>query len=173
MSAHEQRREGAAPVPTRPRMPEGYGIEAGTEGMLAWSWVQEQLEDARNYWVGTTRPDGRPHAVPVWGVWLEGALYFSTDRRSRKGRNLAANPALAVHLESGDDAVMLEGVAEEVSDPDLLKRFVAAYDAKYHFRPDSDNAGSPILALRPRTAYAWRERDFPKSATRWRFDHDP
>lgn len=69
---------------------------------------------ARNYWVVTTRSDGKPHSVPVWSIWLDETFYFGTDRRSRKGRNLATNPGLVVHLESGDDVVILEGVAEEV-----------------------------------------------------------
>jgi len=59
--------------------------------------------------------DGLPHAVPVWGVWVDGALYFGTDRRSRKARNLATNQGAVVHLESGDDAVILEGFAEEIT----------------------------------------------------------
>ena len=40
----------------------------------------------------------------------------------RKGRNLAENPNVAVHLESGDDVVILEGVAEVVTDPGLVER---------------------------------------------------
>src|SRR3712207_802185 len=107
------------PEAQRPHMP-GYGIHPAADGLLDWSQVTAQLEQARNYWVATTRPDGRPHAAPVWGVWLDGAFYFGTGRTSVKGRNLAANPALTVHLESGDDAVILEGVAEPVTDPALL-----------------------------------------------------
>lgn len=58
--------------------------------------------------------------MPVWGIWLGGAVYFGTDRRSRKAKNLAANPSLVIHLESGDDAVILEGAAEEVDDRGLI-----------------------------------------------------
>ncbi len=77
--------------PTRPDMP-GYGIHLGGEGMLPWSHVSERMSAARNYWIGTTRPDGRPHATPVWGVWVDETFYFGTGERSRKGRNLAADP---------------------------------------------------------------------------------
>lgn len=91
----------------------------------------------------------------MWGVWLDDMLCFGTDRFSRKARNLAVNPALTVHLESGDDAVILEGVAEEMTDPALLARFAEAYEAKYRWRPD--------------VAFAWRESDFPHTATRWDF----
>ncbi len=157
------------PEPTRPQMGAGYGISASGEGMLSWRRVAEQMSGARNYWVSTTRPDGRPHAAPVWGVWVEGTLYFGTGRRSRKARNLRANPALTVHLESGDDVVIIEGVAEEVMDEASLDAVDAAYRAKYGMGVGEAGDGAAWYALRPRAAYTWLERDFPNTATRWRF----
>jgi pyridoxine/pyridoxamine 5'-phosphate oxidase len=130
------------------------------------------MASARNYWVGTTRPDGRPHAAPVWGIWFDESFSFATDPASRKGANLAANPALVVHLESGDEVVILEGTAEKVTDPTLLARFADAYEAKYRFRPEVSGE-AVVYRLRPRVAFAWRERDFPTSATRWSLDQIP
>jgi hypothetical protein len=149
-------------------MPAAYGIEQGAEGLLPWSFVAERLASARNYWVGTTRPEGRPHVAPVWGLWLDGAFYCSSDPASRKGRNLAARPDAVVHLESGDEAVILEGVLERVGDGAALARFVDAYDAKYGVRIDPTDPDYAVYRLRARVAYAWREQDFPQSATRWR-----
>jgi Pyridoxamine 5'-phosphate oxidase len=158
------------PVPERPRFEPGYGIsDAPPEA--SWADAVARLESARNYWVVTARPDGRPHAMPVWGLWLEGAVVFSTNPASRKGRNLAANPELVVHLESGDDAVILEGSAETVTDQDVLRRFSDAYFDKYGWRVEP-GPGFGIYALRPRVAFTWREADFPQSATRWRFGSD-
>jgi hypothetical protein len=77
---------------SRPRFAPGYGISDDAEGMLPWSWAVERLTAGRNYWVATTSPDGRPHAMPVWGVWLDDGLWFGTSGRSRKGRNLARDP---------------------------------------------------------------------------------
>jgi hypothetical protein len=76
-----------------------------------------------------------------------------------------------VHLESGDDVVILEGRAEEITDPVLLTRFADAYEAKYQLRPGTDG-GAPIYGLQPRVVHAWRERDFPQSATSWRSDRN-
>ena len=84
------------------------------------------MSGPRNYWVATVRPDGRLHAVPVWGVWLNGTFHFGGGRRTRKARNLAVNP----RLESGDDVVILDGVAEEITDPSLLVCIDDAYEAK-------------------------------------------
>jgi hypothetical protein len=148
----------------------GYGIETElTEEMVPWSAVTDQLKEARSYWIVTASPTGRPHAMPVWGLWLEDAFYFSTDPSSVKGRNLAANPRLVVHLESGDDVVILEGSAERLSGEAIPTSFADAYEAKYGIRLDTSDPAFGIYRVRPQVAFAWREKDFPKSATRWRF----
>lgn len=159
---------GPEPRRARPRMPPSYGVErASRDAMLPWSYVTDQMARARNYWIGSADRHGRPHAAPVWGVWLDEVFYFSTDPRSRKGRDLAANPEIVVHLESGDDVVILEGTAERVADESTLSRLVEAYEAKYGFRPDPSNPGSAVYRLLPRVAYAWLEQDFTRTATRW------
>ena len=156
------------PRPERPGIVEGYGVHRDEAGLLDWAYVDERMEASRNYWISTTRPDGRPHAAPVWGVWFEGVIYFGTARDSRKARNLRANPEMVVHLESGDDCVILEGVAQEVEDSSLRRRVGRAYAAKYGLDAVGEAGASPLYALRPRVALAWRESDFPVSATRWR-----
>ncbi len=160
----------------RPQMP-GYGIHESAEGILPWSWAVERLHGARNYWVSTSGADGRPHVMPVWGVWLGDTLYFSTGRQTRKARNLARNPMVAVHLESGDEVVILEGEIREIKDFSGLAHLDNAYAAKYinpvtgqGFRiiPEAGN-DSGVYALQPQTAFAWTEAEFPKTASRWRF----
>jgi PPOX class probable F420-dependent enzyme len=157
------------PRPERPGLDPSYGISTEAEGLLPWSWVSDQMERSRNYWVCTTRPDGRPHAMPVWGVWVDDTLWFSTGDGSVKARNLAADSRVAVHLESGDDAVMLEGTADRTSlDADLHRRVTAAYGAKYDMTADQLPGPDGWYALRASRAFAWQERDFPRTATRWR-----
>ena len=162
--------QGPEPVASRPEMPAGYGIHSGPEGLLSWDCVTSQMAVSRNYWVATTRPDGRPHVMPVWGLWLNEAFYFSTDRSSIKGRNLAANPHLVVHLESGDEVVILEGLAEVVKERILLTQFTEAYEAKYQFRPEVNETAGGVYRLQARAVFAWRESDYPLSATRWLFN---
>jgi hypothetical protein len=146
-----------------PRMPRGYGVPTDGSGaeLLPWSWAEEQLANARNYWVCTTRADGSPHAVPVWGVWLDGAIWFGTNPESAKGRNIARDPRVVVHLESGDDVVILEGGVEP---PAAVPQQVAeAYEEKYGHRVER------LFSLRPRVAHTWTEQDFARNATRWVF----
>lgn len=151
---------------SRPEIPESYGIPRGKEGMLPWSHVRERMSLARNYWLATVRPDGRPHSVPVWGVWVEDRLHFGGGRSTRKARNLAANPNVVAHSESGEDVMILEGVVEEVTDPASQERIDDAYEAKYGVRH-----GTPVWVLKPRVIHAWSR--FPVDATRWVFRRKP
>ena len=146
-------------------MPAGYGIASGDEGTVPWSWVEKQCTNSRNYWICTTRADGRPHAIPVWGLWLDDAVVFSTDPESWKARNFRARPDVVVHLESGDEVVIVEGRVEAF-DRARLDAFLDAYEAKYNFRPSADQTEG-IYTVRPARVLAWREQDFPTSATRF------
>jgi nitroimidazol reductase NimA-like FMN-containing flavoprotein (pyridoxamine 5'-phosphate oxidase superfamily) len=114
----------------RPYMP-GYGMMFQKDrGSLPWSWAVKRLSTAHNYWFATSRPDGKPHVMPVWGVWLDGMFFFSTGRRSSKSRNLTANPKCTVSPDGAGEAVILEGVAREVRETTRLRRFESAYKKK-------------------------------------------
>jgi hypothetical protein len=142
---------------------------------LPWSFVEERLQAAPIYWLTTTSPAGQPHARPVDGVWLDGALCFGGSPETRWSRNLTANPAISVHLASTTDAVILEGTAHFVTDPNhpLAAPSDAASRAKYpqYYTNASDETPpfQPFWALRPRTVYAWTLEGFPRGAARWTF----
>src|SRR4051812_31046828 len=144
----------AEPRAVAPRIDAGYGVPRDGSGaeQLPWRTSVERLEQARSYWICTTRADGRPHAAPVWGLWLDDALWFSTGRRSLKARNLARDPSVVVHLESAEEVVILEGEAQEERDARALERFRDAYEPKYGLRPDLDALDALVLVLRPRAA---------------------
>jgi pyridoxine/pyridoxamine 5'-phosphate oxidase len=161
------------PQPARPYVPE-YGIPETDEGMLPWSHVCERMENALNYWISTVSPEGEPHATPVWGVWLNEALYFDGSPQTRRGRNLAANPNVAIHLESGDDEVIFRGQVDQINgrDREFSTRLAAAYTAKYKHKgyapaPDTWDEGG-LYVVRPYVVFAWT--NFPEDTTRWIFD---
>ncbi len=146
------------PRASRPSFP-GYGVPEDDDGMLPWSWAEERLADAHNYWLATVGP----HASPVWALWRDGGIVFSCGARSRKARDLARDPRLVVHLESGDEVVIVEGEAEPTVATDEV---IDEYERKYDFRA---SAGEGWYRVIPRRVFAWREKDYPRSATRFDF----
>ncbi len=160
-------------VTGRPAMPTDYGVPEHDEGLLDWSWAVERLATARNYWFHTTRPDGRPHAMPAWGAWVDGVLYFDGSPETRRGRNLAANSNIVVNLESGDEVVILEDEAVYQGTPsqEIAEQLAAALAAKYgpKYAPTADTWDrGGLWRVRATVAFGWTE--FPGSVTRWRFD---
>jgi nitroimidazol reductase NimA-like FMN-containing flavoprotein (pyridoxamine 5'-phosphate oxidase superfamily) len=140
---------------------------------LSWTEVAARLAPARSYWLGTTLPSGAPHAAPVWGVVTADTLYLYTERRTRKARNLAADPRLVVHLESGEDVVIVHGTADDLGHPTQVPEVVTALAAKYtrpadrQYLPDADPSFDVVYAVRPRSAMLWLLADYEASQRRW------
>jgi nitroimidazol reductase NimA-like FMN-containing flavoprotein (pyridoxamine 5'-phosphate oxidase superfamily) len=141
---------------------------------LPWSWAEARLEAARNYWVSSISSGGAPHVRPVWAVWLDGGLYFSSGSRIRT--NLERHPAVSVNLESGDECVILEGRVNVLLDEPMTRRVAVAYSAKYHW--DMQPKPGEFLELKPRRAFGWVVDGsgldggalFSATSTRWVFE---
>jgi hypothetical protein len=103
-----------------------------------WSDVEQRLTDARLYWLVTVRRDGRPHPVPLVGVWDGGLFHFCTGRLEQKWKNLEANPRVAVLAGPlgasgwavGKD-ISVEGVVERVTDEAALGALADRWRDKY------------------------------------------
>jgi hypothetical protein len=157
------------PVGDRPDLPDAYRGAAP----LPWAWAEQQLLDARTYWITTVAPDGRPRARPVWGVWLDDTVMFSTG--ALVGRDVRAEPRVTVHLESGDECVIVEGTVRVADDEASRLAFIAAYDPKYEWTSSLEYV-DVVYVVHPRVAFGWLVGDlapgatlFEATATRWRF----
>lgn len=164
---------GSDPVADRPDMA-AYGVLPAGEGtgLLPWSWAHERLTRSHDYWVATHWPDGRPHLTPVWGVWDGDALWFSCAARSRKARNLAADPRCSAATDHAQEPVVIDGVAELVTDRERVAAYLRAAGAKYAIDYGDeflDPAATATVRLAPVTAIGLVEADFTGSPTRWRF----
>jgi hypothetical protein len=60
----------ALPIAEKLVLPKGYGQTT----RLTWESVRGQLVEAKQYWLATNRADGRPHVVPVHGLWVDDLL---------------------------------------------------------------------------------------------------
>src|SRR6202162_3361868 len=152
------------PRVSRPYMP-GYGISGPAEGsgLLHWSWAAERLTAARNYWVATVWPDGRPHVMPVWGMWHESSLWFSSSLPSRKSKNLSADPRCVVTTEDASNPVVIEGVADAIPNPDELAKMLELENDKYstdYGIETLDPALNSCFRVRPRWVFGLHAGDF-------------
>jgi hypothetical protein len=162
------------PKRSRPHWPDALQNPTDpTAGLKPWSWALERLEKSHNYWISTTRPDGRPHLMLIWGIWWQDAFWFSTGPRTRKAKNIAADPHCVLGTEKADEAVILEGVVEEIKDHSIWKQLAQIYNRKYggDVEPLLLSSGGSVFRLKPQVAFAQDEHaeNFTESVTRWRF----
>lgn len=163
------------PRSERPAMAD-YGVPSDTDGVLPWSWAEERLVASRNLWVVTASPEGRPHAMPVWGVWVadSGTCVFSCSPNSRKARNLTANPRATVAVDDTVEVVVVEGTARAVA-PATVDAALDAYVNKYWETEAERTEGKAFVSshevweLTPERAFGIieREEEFAERATRW------
>jgi hypothetical protein len=161
------------PKASRPYAP-GYGFPKSSKGLLPWSWAERRLEKSHNYWITTVKPDGSPHTMVVWGLWLHGGFVFSTGSKSRKARNLVENPHCVVCTEHAQEAVIVEGVAE-LADFPLRREMLKKYERKYKFdmsgfEKDILSMKEPVFVVSPQAAFGLWEKHFVDKTTRWTFE---
>ena len=155
------------PKATRPTVP-GYEFSAKKTGLLPWKWAADRLKKSRQYWIATTRPDGTPHLMVIWGVWFDNSFWFSTGASSRKARNLAENPKCVIGTDDAAEAVILEGTVESIdAQHPEFEKFAKAYEKKYAW--DVREMAQPVLRFRPDVGFGLFEKKFEQSATRWVF----
>nr|WP_246400611.1 pyridoxamine 5'-phosphate oxidase family protein [Jiangella mangrovi] len=150
---------------------------------MPWPAAAEQFAAAPKYWLATGRADGRPHVMPVLGVWLGATLAISCRPGSVKGRNLLRDGAgggghcvVTAATDLGD--LVLEGTARHVTglarQDAVAAAFAATYDWRFALRDgrifDDSLPGSPEYAFFEITlAKAFGYGPDGLTATRWRF----
>jgi hypothetical protein len=154
----------------------------GEDAIASWEDGQQQLAEASDYWLTTINPNGHPHVMPLFGVWSEGHLYFTSSPDAQKAKNLEDNPhcAIATHGKTLD--LIVEGEAHRITDDATLQRIADAYNAKYGWPVTvKDGAydapfGAPSAGKPPYQLYEVRlTKAFglgtaePYGATRWTF----
>jgi Pyridoxamine 5'-phosphate oxidase len=162
------------PKVSRPHWPDAVDFpEDSTKGLKSWEWALERLEKSHNYWIATSRPEVRPHLMIVWGIWWQDAFWFTTGPRTRKAKNIAASPHISIGTEKAHEAVILEGIAEEIQERSVWKELAQIYNAKYggDLEPILVSCGGSVFRVRPRVAFGQDEHaeNFSESVTRWQF----
>jgi nitroimidazol reductase NimA-like FMN-containing flavoprotein (pyridoxamine 5'-phosphate oxidase superfamily) len=143
-------------------------------GHIPWTTIDAELRATRSIWLSTTRPDGRPHAIPLWFWWDGRDVYFIAGRATQKAKNLAHRPYAVVHAGDGDDVVILEGPVEVVRDRRRLDLVDAGYRGKYvdpgsGARASIYNEGDDCYRVNVQHVMAWAYGTIG-NRTDWRFE---
>jgi PPOX class probable F420-dependent enzyme len=163
---------------------------------LDWARVTAHLDDGlpqapgtggpdhHTCWLATINADGSPHVTGVGALWVDGAYWFETGERTRKGRNLARDPRCSLSVATREYDVVVDGEAHIVTDPDTVAAMAERWRAGgWPARVDetgtaltaefsAPSAGPPpwrVYRLTPRRATALGTTE-PGGATRWTFD---
>ncbi|MDQ1375374.1 MAG: hypothetical protein QOJ09_2712 [Actinomycetota bacterium] len=166
---------------------------------LEWARVEARLDQGvtqapdtggpnrHTCWLATINQDGSPHVTGVGALWVDGAFWFETGERTRKGRNLARDPRCTLSVATHEFDLVVEGDARRIVDRStvaaMAERWAAggwpcrvddtgtALTAEY----SAPSAGPPpwwVYRLTPRRATALATTE-PGGATRWLFDQQP
>lgn len=146
---------------SRPYIP-NYGIEESDTGMLDWNFVEKEMTESKSYWLSTTTPKGNPHAIPIWGAWFNKKVFFGGGPNTKNRKNLAKNPRIVVHTESGTRVVIVEGTVTLESDESVNNSIIQIYKEKYKL-----DHPAPFYRVDPIKIFAWNMEEYAKTPTKW------
>jgi F420H(2)-dependent biliverdin reductase len=120
-----------------------------------WRSLEARLGRELTIWMATVRPDGRPHLVPIWFVWLDGKVYVATGNDTRKFQNLRHNQNISLALPDATNVIILEGEAH-VADRSTIEVVAEYFFNKYEwdFRYD-ESATFRLVEITPRRIMVW------------------
>ena len=144
-------------------------------GHIPWEAVDARLTAATSVIIVSTRPDGRPHAAPVWYLWTGKAVYFATRTESVKGKNLGEGAWIVAHFGDADDVLFMDGPVVQVTDTAEQETADRDYTAKHVNQVTGegygiwDVKGNALFKLDPRRIVSWNDGN-ARGRTEWRFD---
>jgi nitroimidazol reductase NimA-like FMN-containing flavoprotein (pyridoxamine 5'-phosphate oxidase superfamily) len=137
---------------------------------ITWEHANDKLARETAYWVSTASRLGRPHAAPVWRIWKQNRFYFETAPNSVKGRNLSSNQSLVVHVQEGNDTVILEGTTRREKRTETLNALRKDYLRKYQYTLDWSNEQEQIVFMvEPKIVRAWKAPRMHRSLVKFIF----
>jgi len=168
--AKQQARGRTAPRRVRPKFPEKWKVPNEPDKWISWEHADGKLAGETVYWISTASPQGKPHSAPIWGIWKHNSLYFETDPRSAKGRNLSSNPRLVVHVQDGNDTVIVEGTARREKSARALGLLLKEYARRYSYTPNwSNELDQIVFKVEPRIVHAWKAPRMHRSLVKFVF----
>lgn len=122
---------------------------------VEWARIADKLDtgsapapdahNARTTWLTTINADGSPHTTAVGAIWLDGTYWFQTGARTKKHHNIDRDPRCSLAVSILDADVVVEGVAERVTEPSAIARATTAW-ADGGWPAEMDESGAGITA---------------------------
>lgn len=106
-----------------------------------WRAIEARFGRESEIWLSTVRYDGRPHLVPVWFVYLDGKIYFSTGTETQKWSNLLSNQSVALSLADPNKVVVIEGEGHAVGHQ-VTQELAEHFYNKYEWDLREDNTAN-------------------------------
>ena len=145
----------------------GYQMPEDTTMLLSWDFVSLHMTSSQHYWLTTVSAAGRPHAVPVWGIWYQNRLHFEGRMQTAWARHLVRDPRITVHLPNAEQVVIIDGIARIIEDTEIdddeWNRLDTTFQSKYQV-----DQGSPYWYVQPKKVLAWNGGGL-QTMTRWLF----
>ena len=153
---------------------------------IPWNRALELLDggalgDDTAAFLGTVRPDGRPHSARIGAAWYDGDVYFQTGQQTRKARNLKANSACTLSTSLTGIDLVFEGLAERVTDGPTLEAVAAVWrEGGWAAEASADGIVAPynapgtgpppwqVYRVAAHTVFGVATSE-PYGATRWQF----
>ncbi len=110
--------------------------------------IERRLQTEQNLWLATVRPNGTPHLVSIWFVWVTGKIYLCTSADSVKVRNLMQNPHVSIALEDGARPVVVEGLANPIAA--APRAVIEAFKKKYDWNISGDSEYNQVVEIEPK-----------------------
>jgi PPOX class probable F420-dependent enzyme len=131
--------------------------------------VDQFLMEQRTIRLATATPQGQPHVVPLWFVWVDHTVFMNSTLGNVTVRNVRRNPAAAGSIDDGDTydhlrGVLVQGRVERADDDPRLDTVMHRWSEKYM-------GGNPLPYGR------WKNRVWfrlvPEHITSWDFRKIP
>ncbi len=107
------------------------------------------MQTEQNLWLATVRPNGTPHLVPIWFIWMSGRIYLCTGADSVKVRNLRRQPYVSIALEDGSQPLVMEGLARFAPIGQVAQTVVEAFRLKYDWDITTDETYTQVIEINP------------------------
>lgn len=116
--------------------------------------IISRLDEEKNIWLASVRPNSKPHLVPVWFIWEDETFFICVYSGSVKFLNITQNGLVSISLENGTNPVICEGISERIDHP-WPEKIVRQFKEKYDWDIQTDKEYDELIRITPKKWLFW------------------